>query len=189
MAEKEMSGKDLLEQLYRGLDAVPAVEAEMDAQELRELALSQAAEPQPAQAELSAKVAADAPASRARFVRSPLMILCGIAVAGTIAAAAVLHQSETQTAPSSSVVIAPPSPPPEQVASVAAPEEIRYVELVNPFDATEVFKFPPGTSKSDARDQMAALLLERAIERKAHLPRSRKLAAEQQHATNSGRGS
>lgn len=188
MAEKEMSGKDLLEQLYRGLDAVPAVEAEMDAQELRDLAPLQAAEPQPAQPELPAKVASDAPASRVRFVRSPLMILCGIAVAGTIAAAAVLHQSETQTAPSAPVVIAPPSPPPEQVASVAAPEEIRYVELANPFDATEVFKFPPGTSKSDARDQMAALLLERAIERKAHLSRSRKLAADQ-HAISSGRGS
>jgi hypothetical protein len=189
MTEKEMSGKDLLDQLYRGLDVVPAVEAEMDAQQLRELAPSQAAEPQPAQTELAAKAAPEAPASRANFVRSPLMILCGIAVAGTIAAAAVLTQSETQTPPSAPLVIAPPSPPPEQVASVAAPEVIHYVELVNPFDATEVFKFPPGTSKSDARDQMAALLLERAIERKAHLSRTRKLAAEQPHATNSGRGS
>lgn len=188
MTEKEMSGKDLLDQLYRGLDVVPAVEAEMDAQELRELAPPQAAEPQPAQTELSAKAASDAPASRAKFVRSPLMILCGVAVAGTIAAAAVLHQSETQIAPTPPVVAAPPSPPPAQVVSVAAPEEIHYVEVVNPFDATEVFKFPPGTSKSDARDQMAALLLERAIERKAHLPRARKLAAEQR-ATKSGRGS
>lgn len=188
MTEKEMSGKDLLEQLYRGLDVVPAVEAEMDAQELRELAPVQAAEPQHVQTELPAKVASDAPASRAKLVRSPLMILCGIAVAGTIAAAAVLHQSETHPVASSPVVTAPPSPPPAQVASVAAPEEIRYVELKNPFDATEVFKFPPGTSERDARDEMATLLLKRAIERKAHLPRGRKLAADQ-HAATSGRGS
>jgi hypothetical protein len=50
--------------------------------------------------------------------------------------------------------------------------------LVNPFDATEKFTFPPGTSKADARDQMASLLLQRATERGAHLPRARKLAAE-----------
>ena len=189
MAEKEMSGKDLLDQLYRGLDVVPAVEAEMDAQELRELAPLQAAEPPHAQTELSAKVAPDAPAARAKLVRSPLMILCGIAVAGTIAAAAALHQSELRTPPSAPVVIAPPSPPPPApIASVAAPEEMRYVELKNPFDETEVFKFPPGTSERDARDEMATLLLQRAIERKAHLPRTRKLAAEQRK-TNSGRGS
>ena len=188
MAEKEMSGKDLLEQLYRGLDVVPAVEAEMDAQELRELAPLQAGEPQHAQAELPAKAASDAPAPRAKLVRSPLMILCGIAVAGTIAAAAALHQSEMRTPPIAPVVTAPPSPPPEPVASVAAPEEIRYVELKNPFDETEVFKFPPGTSERDAREEMATLLLQRAIERKAHLPRTRKLAAEQRK-TNNGRGS
>jgi hypothetical protein len=52
------------------------------------------------------------------------------------------------------------------------------VVLVNPFDATETFTFPPGTSKADARDQMATLLLQRGMERRAHLPRARKLAAE-----------
>jgi hypothetical protein len=59
---------------------------------------------------------------------------------------------------------------------------------VNPFDATERFTFPPGTSKADARDQMATLLLQRAMERRAHLPRSRKLAAEPQ-ARSTGHGS
>lgn len=185
MAEREMSGKDLLEQLYRGLDTVPtAVEAEMDAQELRELA------PVPSADSASAETAtpAEEAAARAKLVRSPLLLLCGIAVGGTIAAAAVLHQPEAP-APAA-VVIAPPGPPPEPVAAVVpASEGIRYVEVVNPFDQTEVFKFPPGTSKADARDQMAMLLLQRAVERKAHLPsRNRKLAADQ-HPASTGRGS
>jgi hypothetical protein len=59
------------------------------------------------------------------------------------------------------------------------------VVLVNPFDATETFTFPPGTSKADARDQMATLLLKRAVERRAHRA---DLAAERS-ARYSGRGS
>ena len=37
MAEREMSGKALLDKLYGGLDTMPAVEAEMDARDLRRL--------------------------------------------------------------------------------------------------------------------------------------------------------
>lgn len=171
MSEREMSGKDLLEQLYRGLDLAPAVEAEMDARELRELADAghgkstaptttsnrQTTAP-------SAEAAADAAPSRTTLVRSPLVVLCGIAVAGTIAAAA-LHESETRPAQGSSAVIAPPSPPPVEVPTADVPQETDYVVLVNPFDESEVFRFPPGTSESDARDAMAALLLQRARER------------------------
>jgi hypothetical protein len=62
-----------------------------------------------------------------------------------------------------------------QTAEVVAPQP---VVLVNPFDKSETFTFPPGTSKADARDQMATLLLQRAVERRAHLPRNRKLASE-----------
>ena len=37
MAQREMSGKALLDKLYGGLDTMPAVEAEMDASDLRRL--------------------------------------------------------------------------------------------------------------------------------------------------------
>ena len=37
MAEREMSGKALLDKLYSGLDTMPAVEAEMNARDLRRL--------------------------------------------------------------------------------------------------------------------------------------------------------
>jgi hypothetical protein len=187
MAERELSGKDLLDQLYRGLDTVQptAVEAEMDAHELLGIAPVRSADSASAKAFAPAK----ASASRTKLTRSSWLLLCGIAVGGTIAAAAVLHQPEPP-APVAQVVVAPPSPPPEPVAAVVPPpQQIQYVEVVNPFDKTEVFKFPPGTSKADARDQMAQLLLQRAIERKAHVPsRNRKLASDR-HPTATGRGS
>jgi len=49
-----------------------------------------------------------------------------------------------------------PAPPPQT--------EVRFV---NPFDETETFQFPPGTSEISARDAVAELLLKRAQERLA----------------------
>jgi len=40
------------------------------------------------------------------------------------------------------------------------------VQVVNPFDATEVFEFQAGTTESEARDAVAELLLQRAGERR-----------------------
>jgi hypothetical protein len=37
----------------------------------------------------------------------------------------------------------------------------------NPFDRTEVFEFPPGTSKAEGREKVAALLMQRARERRS----------------------
>ena len=183
MAGRELSGKDLLEQLYKGLDTVPAtVETEMDAQELLGLAPTSAAD-----AKSAGHATADVPAPRAKLVRAPLLIVCGIAVAGTIAAA-VLHQSEPAFDPGALVVNLPP-PEPLSIPMVKLTPAEPAVVLTNPFDRTEKFTFPPGTSKAEAREQMANLLMERAIGRKAHLPtRSRKLASDQKPGP-SGRGS
>jgi len=46
------------------------------------------------------------------------------------------------------------------------PREVQ-VTFANPFDATEVFTFPAGTSETDARDAVAELLLIRARDRQA----------------------
>jgi len=175
MARREMSGKELLDQLYRGLDTVPAVETELDAHELLGLAPDEDAAPTPKRA--------PPPARRAKRVRAPLMILCGIAAAGTIAAA-VLHQSEPTFDPGELVVSLPPPPPlPVELASLAPPEP--QVVLTNPFDPTEKFTFPPGTSRAEAREQMANLLLQRAAERGANRPRARsKMAAEPRKPSN-----
>ncbi len=183
MAEREMSGKALLDKLYRGLDTMPADKAELDARDLRSLTddfLGKPAElTAPGQRPVTASRAASSQrsASRATILRSPLVILFSVALARTIAAGALRESDKRAALPPSppAVVPAPVLPPPVQAAEVAPPEP---VVLVNPFDATEKFTFPPGTSKADARDQMAALLLERAVERGAHRPRARKLAAE-----------
>ena len=48
------------------------------------------------------------------------------------------------------------------------------VQFNNPFDASEVFEFPPGTSDDKARESVAALLLERARDRqRTELAKSR----------------
>ena len=193
MAQREMSGKALLDKLYSGLDTMPAIEAEMDARDLRSLTDEFLGKPTeqtasgrcPATASPAALTARSA--SRARVVRSSLVVLVSVALAGVIAAGA-LRASEKRAAlppPPPVVVVASVPPPSVQPAEVAPPEP---VVLANPFDRTETFTFPPGTSKADARDQMATLLLQRAVERRAHIPRARKLAA-QPHAPSTGHGS
>jgi hypothetical protein len=183
MAQQEMSGKALLDKLYSGLDTMPAVEAEMDAGDLRRLndeLLGKPTEPtasgrRPATA---SRVASDAqPASRVRILRLPLLILGSVALVGVIAAGALRDSEKRAAVPSPPPAVVPVSAPlpSVQAAELPPPEP---VVLVNPFDATEKFTFPPGTSKADARDQMATLLLQRATERRAHLPRARKPAAE-----------
>ena len=59
-------------------------------------------------------------------------------------------------APASASALEPPSD------AAMPPEPVRYA---NPFDKKEVFEFPAGTSKAEARDAVAELLYERAQER------------------------
>lgn len=40
------------------------------------------------------------------------------------------------------------------------------VRMANPFDSSEVFEFPPGTSTAEARESVASLLLQRARDRR-----------------------
>ena len=47
-----------------------------------------------------------------------------------------------------------------QTAPVGEP-----VRVANPFDATEVFEFPAGTSEADAREAIAGFLIDRASRR------------------------
>jgi hypothetical protein len=60
---------------------------------------------------------------------------------------------------------------PQHLAAAPAPQRAVPVEVpvkfINPFDATEVFEFPAGTTPVAARDAVAELLLNRARERRA----------------------
>ncbi len=193
MAQRDMSGKALLDKLYSGLDTMPAVEVEMNARDLRRLTddfLGKPTEPVASgrhTATASPAAIKARSASRARMLRLPLVVIFSVAFAGMIAAA-VLRESDQRAAlppPPPAVV---PVPIPAQVVQAAELPPPKPVVLVNPFDATEKFTFPPGTSKADARDQMAAMLLQRATERRAHLPRDRKLVAKPR-AASTGHGS
>jgi hypothetical protein len=57
-------------------------------------------------------------------------------------------------------------------AAVAAPPPAP-VQVVNPFDRTEVFQFPAGTSAAESRDKVAQILLQRAHERQSHWEHAR----------------
>jgi hypothetical protein len=63
-----------------------------------------------------------------------------------------------------------PQPSPSTLASapssaLSPATDSEPVRFVNPFDRKEVFEFPAGTSKADARDAVAELLYERAEDR------------------------
>ena len=188
MAEREMSGKALLDKLYSGLDTMPAGEAARDFRRLNDDFLGKPADVTTAgqrSASSSRATVNVRSSSRTKVVLSSLGVLCVVAVAGTIAAGA-LRESDKQAAalpPPPPAVVADPVPAPvEQVAEAPPPEP---VVLTNPFDRTEKFTFPPGTSKADAREQMANLLMQRAIERGANRPRTKgKLAAEPRKPSN-----
>lgn len=192
MAEKELSGKALLDKLYSGLDTMPAVEAEMNARELRSLSdelLGKPTEPTATGQHRATPSPSpvNASASRANLVRSSLVVLVSVALGGVVAAGVLRKSDQRAAVPAPPAAVEPaPAPPPEvQPEPVPPPAP---VVVVNPFDPTEKFTFPPGTSKAEARDQMAAMLLQRAVERGAHVPKARKLASEPRKKTN-GHGS
>lgn len=55
--------------------------------------------------------------------------------------------------------------PPSQLPASSPKSEGKPVLFANPFDANEVFEFPAGTSEAEARDAVAGILMERAMER------------------------
>jgi hypothetical protein len=59
-------------------------------------------------------------------------------------------------------MLAMATPAPEPGVELAAPP----VKFANPFDKKEVFEFPAGTSRAEARQKVAELLLKRAQERR-----------------------
>jgi len=55
-----------------------------------------------------------------------------------------------------------PATSPKSDGTLAADAPVLFA---NPFDAKEVFEFPAGTSEAEARDAVAEILMERAMER------------------------
>jgi hypothetical protein len=89
-------------------------------------------------------------------------LLIGAAIAAVLVVlGGVAHLAAKQTPVSAPVAQAPrptpPPPPADAPAPAGAPVLFR-----NPFDRTEVFEFPPGTTQAEARDAVAKALMERA---------------------------
>ncbi|HVY80193.1 MAG TPA: hypothetical protein VG994_04360 [Steroidobacteraceae bacterium] len=73
--------------------------------------------------------------------------------------ASLLSAPPTSDTPPSASNASPASPPP---AKTATADPVRFR---NPFDPSEVFDFPAGTTRDEARAAVAALLIERARNR------------------------
>jgi hypothetical protein len=72
----------------------------------------------------------------------------------------------------------------EERAPTAPSADSDAMLIKNPFDRTEAFEFPPGTSKAEAREAVAKLLMERAHDRLPLLAdASRRRGATAKHGT------
>jgi len=89
-------------------------------------------------------------------------LLIGAAIAAVLVVlGGVAHLAAKQKPVSAKVAQAPrPTPPPPPAEAPATAGE--PVLFKNPFDRTEVFEFPPGTTEAEARDAVAKALMERA---------------------------
>ncbi|MDB6046811.1 MAG: hypothetical protein JWM63_5362 [Gammaproteobacteria bacterium] len=90
----------------------------------------------------------------------------GIAAAALALGSAAHRAADRSSSPPAVTTRAPTS------AAPAAPEpagsQSLPVRFKNPFDASEIFEFPPGTSEGEARQSVAELLLQRAHDRQHH---------------------
>jgi hypothetical protein len=91
-------------------------------------------------------------------------------VLGTLVALGAIAQ---RSAEHKHLAVAPPAPPPVIAPTVAQqpppPPGGEPVRFKNPFDHSEVFEFPPGTSQAEMRQAVAELLMERARDRHVQL--------------------
>jgi hypothetical protein len=90
----------------------------------------------------------------------------GIAVAVIALGSASHHAADRDSSPPAVRIKAPTSVAP--VAPEPADSQSSPVRFKNPFDASEIFEFPTGTSTAEARQSVAELLLQRARDRQSH---------------------
>jgi hypothetical protein len=158
-----------------------STEVELDASDLAAMTPAPKAEPTPAHIPVGELHPDDGIEHTA--ARSTKVLKIGLPVGLLLAAVATGSALYTRTSPTPAIQPLPPAAPsaplPDWVTEQAdlVPEpQAEPVRFANPFDKSEVFEFPAGTSQAEARDQVAALLLERGLERRATDPKLRKRA-------------
>jgi hypothetical protein len=182
MDKRQLTAEELLEHLYRGLNMEPDVQTEMDAQDLRELVPGESLEPTqpidpPAPAAPPPAAASPAPASvennaaaaEARRARARLILGFTVVLTGAIVTAALYESPVPRETGESYTRVALASVERAGGWLEPASAEAPPVLFANPFDESEIFEFPAGTSEHDARDAVAGYLLKRAMERQASL--------------------
>ncbi len=118
--------------------------------------------------------------ARAPLKRAPLKgeprstVIFGVVAAAVTLLGGGVFLAKSRTRPPVApvpVVAATVAALPASGAPAAPPQsaEVVPVRFTNPFDKTEVFEFPPGTSDIEARDAVAELLAQRARERHIQL--------------------
>jgi hypothetical protein len=99
--------------------------------------------------------------------RTPVAVGAVFAVAA-VATVAAMYRYSSPSSPAAKPIEAPPSVIVAQAEPDPAPLPT-MVRVKNPFDASEVFEFPPGTRAADAQQQVADILMKRARERQKYL--------------------
>jgi hypothetical protein len=86
----------------------------------------------------------------------------------TVASGAIAYVATNpqQLARTAAEVVSPTHDPAAPKAAPAMPIETQPVTFTNPFDRSEIFEFPSGTSETEARQSVAEVLMQRARERK-----------------------
>jgi hypothetical protein len=123
---------------------------------------SRSAESRPASSQMRA---ARAPSTRRVMWRIALAL--GLTTAAIVGGVPLYQYGSSRGAHPSSMPISPQRW--IGVDSSASDEEPEGepVRFANPFDASEVFEFPPGTNEAEARDAVRRMLVERAMERQS----------------------
>jgi hypothetical protein len=96
-----------------------------------------------------------------------LALALAVALAGVTAGYAVYSYWKpvgSGRAPTSNVVVASIDDFQPEPMEMPEPADTP-VRVANPFDSSEIFEFPHGTSEADARDAIAGFLMERAVNR------------------------
>ncbi|MDB6090470.1 MAG: hypothetical protein JWN85_3254 [Gammaproteobacteria bacterium] len=111
-----------------------------------------------------------------RINRWPLARIAGLLsiAAAVIALGSAAHRAVDRNPPAPAIAIkASGSAAP--AAPLLTESDSQPVRFKNPFDRSEVFEFPPGTSDAEARQEVANLLLQRAHERQSQLRGTRRV--------------
>jgi hypothetical protein len=158
----------------RSLDPDDTIEIALTAED--RLALAQADEERQAVAILGESASATSTYVRRVYLRPDswrLVLpssLLGVAIGVALGIAADrIHTVRIYTPPGATLPAEAPQPP---------------VRFRNPFDASEVFEFPPGTSDDSARELVAAMLLQRARDRHATQMATQKATQEAKTSRN-----